>query len=209
MSILPMLNKYIISATLKYEAIADERKSLLEEFAEYISSKITTGEKVKLNFICTHNSRRSHLSQIWAQTAAYYYGIPNVECYSGGTEATAFNERAVKSIEDAGFLIARNGEPNNHTYYVHYSEDSKPIQCFSKKYDDSFNPQKDFAAIMTCSDADEKCPVILGADKRFPIRYEDPKAFDGTEWEVEKYAARCKQIATEMLYVFSKVKMDY
>ena len=206
MSLLPELEKYILNSVTMFDSISKERKQLLEEFTTYISSQINNGNTAKLNFICTHNSRRSHLSQIWAQTSAEYYGIENIECYSGGTEATAFNERAVKAIADAGFLIARNGEATNHTYYVHYAQDVKPLQCFSKKYDDPFNPQTDFAAIMTCSDADEKCPVILGADKRFPIRYEDPKKYDDTEFEVAKYAERCLQISTEMLYAFSTIK---
>ncbi len=206
MQLLPGLEKYVSGVVTRFDSISEERQLLLSEFAGYISNKLNYSQPVKLNFICTHNSRRSHLSQIWAQTAAHYYEISKIECYSGGTEATSFNERAVKAIEDAGFSISRNGEPMNHIYYVHYAHDEKPLQCFSKKFDASTNPQKDFAAIMTCSDADERCPVILGAETRFPIRYEDPKKFDNTEHEEKMYAERCKQIAVEMFFVFSRVK---
>jgi arsenate reductase len=189
-----------------FDLISNERKELLNQFAEYISKKLKDGKEVKLTFICTHNSRRSHISQIWAQTAAEYFGIPNIKCYSGGTEATAFNPRAVKAMEKAGFKIEKQDESTNPLYLVYYSDDNEPIECFSKVYSDKYNPQKDFAAIMTCSDADENCPVVFGADARFPVRYDDPKQFDGTELEEEKYDERVEQIGREMLYVFSLLK---
>ena len=185
--------------------IPDERKELLENFSVYISSKIKKEKEINLIFICTHNSRRSHMGQIWAQTAAEYFGIPNIRCYSGGTEATAFNPRAVESIQKSGFRIEKRDEANNPLYLVYFSENKEPLKCFSKVYTDPFNPQKEFAAIMTCSDADVNCPVVLGAEKRFPIKYEDPKKFDDTDLESEKYTERFEQIGTEMLYVFKNV----
>lgn len=124
------------------DTINDERKQLLLEFAEYISNKISNNEEVNLTFICTHNSRRSHMSQIWAQTATHFYNIPNIKCYSGGTEATAFNPRAVKAIKEYGFKIDKLDESENPIYLVHFSENANPLKCFSKVYSDSFNPQK-------------------------------------------------------------------
>jgi hypothetical protein len=59
---------------------------------------------------------------------------------------------------------------------------------------------------MTCTSADESCPVVLGAAKRVATPYDDPKAFDGTADEAKMYDERCKQIATETFYVFSKLK---
>ena len=59
---------------------------------------------------------------------------------------------------------------------------------------------------MTCSHADENCPFIPGAEIRIPVRYDDPKAFDGTDLMEAKYLERSKEIATEMLYVFSKIR---
>ena len=186
-----------------FHQIPEERKELLKSFADYISNKIKEGSKISLTFICTHNSRRSHMAQIWAQTSAEYYGIPNVNCYSGGTEATAFNFRAVEAVKKAGFKIEKLDESDNPIYFVYYSADKEPLKCFSKVYNDSFNPQKDYAAIMTCSDADKNCPVVFGAEARFPIRYNDPKEFDRTELEEKKYQERFDQIGTEMLFAFS------
>jgi len=190
----------------QFDSIDKTRLELLKEFSLYISEKLSNNAEVKLNFICTHNSRRSHMSQIWAQTAAYYFGIENVKCYSGGTEATAFNPRAVKAVSDFGLRIEKSDESENPVYKVYFSDSGNPLECFSKVYSDAFNPQKNFAAIMTCSDADEKCPIVHGADQRFPIRYNDPKEFDDTELEAKMYSKRSEQIGIEMLFVFSIVK---
>ena len=189
---------------LPLSSISAERKEVLQALIDYIQGKRKEGEQVKLNFICTHNSRRSQFSQIWAQTAADYYGIP-AACYSGGVEVTAFNERAVAAIKRTGFQVSQKGE-SNPVYFVFHSAEGSPISAFSKMYDDAINAPAGFAAIMTCSHADENCPFIPGAEARIPVRYEDPKAFDDTPEEAEKYDERSLQIAAEMFYVFSKIQ---
>jgi arsenate reductase len=177
--------------------IPDNRKVILDKFKDYIQNKLKIGEKPRLNFICTHNSRRSQFSQIWAQTAAAFFAI-DVECFSGGVELTAFNERAVASILRCGFKVEKEGEINPK-YSVYYETKSKPIVAFSKLFDDTPSP---FAAVMTCAHADENCPFIPAAECRIPVRYDDPKAFDDTALEAEKYDERSIQIASEMFYVF-------
>ena len=184
-------------------SLPDERLQVLRSLQEYIQSKIDRREEVNLNFICTHNSRRSQFAQIWAQTAADYFAIP-ANCYSGGVEVTAFNESAVESIKRSGFKVETNGDTNPR-YSVFHSEDRDPILAFSKLFDDPINKADQFAAVMTCSHADENCPFIPGTEKRIPVRYEDPKEFDGTPEESAMYDARSMQIASEMFYVFSKV----
>lgn len=189
-----------------YTTISEERKIILQPLIDYIQNKVLNQEEIRLNLICTHNSRRSHLSQIWAQTASYYFNISNVFCYSGGTEATAMFPMVAKTLTSQGFQIKTISEGNNPVYAVKYSENEPPIICFSKTYDDDFNPQSEFVAILTCSHADGACPFIAGAEKRIPITFEDPKAFDTTPQQAEKYLERSIQIATEMFYVFSKIK---
>jgi arsenate reductase len=208
MALLSKIEKKIIKLSELENTISDNRKILLTSFAEYLSKKVQNGEEINLIFICTHNSRRSTMSQIWAQTAAEYFGIPNVKCYSGGTEATAFNPRAVKAVREFGFEVEQLDETENPIYLVNFSKDSDPIKCFSKVYSDKFNPQSNFVAIMTCSDADENCPIVFGAEERFPIRYNDPKEFDDTELESIKYKERFEQIGSEILYAFSLVNKD-
>ncbi|WP_420552244.1 low molecular weight phosphatase family protein [Tenacibaculum aiptasiae] len=188
------------------ETISDNRKEVLQPLIDYIQQGVNNNELINLNFICTHNSRRSHLSQIWAQTMAYYLNIPNVYCYSGGTEATAMNKNVVSTLLQQGFKIQSLSETANQVYAVKFSENTQPVIGFSKKYDHEFNPVNEFCAIMTCSQADEGCPFIAGANKRVPVTYEDPKAFDNTPLEKEKYAERSLEIASEMLYIFKSIK---
>jgi arsenate reductase (thioredoxin) len=203
-----MLLEYIKNAEKNFSQIPEKRKTELEEIAAFVTQKIQLGEKAKLIYICTHNSRRSHFGQIWAATAAKYYKISNVESYSGGTESTAFNERSVAAVKRAGFQVLKTTEGANPIYHVKYDENGKEIVAFSKKYDNAANPQKDFCAIMTCNSADQACPVVFGASLRVATQYEDPKAFDDTTEEAKMYDERCKQIATETLYLFSKVNKD-
>lgn len=191
--------------TVQKLAISDERREVLQPLIDYIQSKMDQDTRVNLNFICTHNSRRSQFAQIWAQTAADYFGVP-ANCHSGGVEVTAFNERAVESIKRSGFRVASKCQ-DNPVYFVFNSDDAHPIIAFSKLFDDPINNTKQFAAVMTCSHADENCPFIPGTEKRIPVRYDDPKEFDGTAQEAEKYDERSMQIASEMFFVFSKVKM--
>ena len=195
-----------VITTLNFESISEERKIVLQPLVEYIHSKASKQLDIRLNLICTHNSRRSHLSQVWAQTAAAHYGIKNVFCYSGGTEATAMFPMAAKTLAKQGFKIKTIAEGKNPIYTIKYASNEHPIIGFSKTYDDDFNPQSEFVAIMTCSQADGGCPFIAGAEKRILITFEDPKAFDNTPQQAEKYEERSLQIATEMFYVFSQIK---
>jgi arsenate reductase (thioredoxin) len=200
------LDETIKSLVRNFDAIPPERRSILKQLTDFVEGKARENEKIELIFICTHNSRRSHITQIWAQTAAAYYGIENILTFSGGTEATAFNPRAVKAMQQAGFKINATSEGVNPIYEVSFSDDADAIIAFSKKYDADSNPNKGFAAIMTCSHADENCPVVFGMGKRISLPYHDPKDFDGTPQEAAIYSERVMEIGTEMLYAFSQVK---
>jgi len=188
------------------KTIPEERKAILKPLTDFIQSKVSKNQEIRINFICTHNSRRSHLSQVWAQTMANYFNVRNVFCYSGGTEATALFPVAAETLQNSGFLVQVISEGQNPVYSIKYAESEHPIIGFSKKLDDDFNPKSGFAAIMTCDSANEACPFVPGAEKRIPITFEDPKAFDNTPQQAEKYKERSQQIATELLYVFSQIK---
>lgn len=199
----PKLTKTI--EELNVSSITKERKQVLKPLIDYIQQKVNDTADINLNLICTHNSRRSHLSQVWSQTMASYYNIKNVHSYSGGTEATAMFPMVGKTLTNQGFLVKNLSEGNNPVYSVKFSDNEHPVICFSKKFDDDFNPKSEFVAIMTCSHADENCPVVFGCDTRIPVTFDDPKAFDNTPQQEEKYLERSIQIATEMKYVFSKI----
>ena len=203
-SILFLEIKKVIT-NLNIDNITAERKETLQALVDFIQTKVNNQQEIRLNFICTHNSRRSHLVQIWAQTAAAHFNIKNVFCYSGGTEATAMFPTVAQTLENQGFKIKTISEGNNPVYTIKYTENEHPIIAFSKTYDDNFNPKTEFAAIMTCSQADGGCPFISGAKKRIPITFDDPKEFDNTPQQAKKYEERSLQIATEMFYVFSQI----
>ena len=203
--LIPRVLEFISARKKEFSLISEERKAVLEELARHIGSKQERNQPVRLNFICTHNSRRSHLGQIWASVAAFHYSVERVATYSGGTEATAFNPNAVAALMRAGLSI-RKGEGNNPKYSVQYAGEVEPLICFSKTFDDPFNPSSDFAAIMTCSDADEACPSVPGADFRIAVKYLDPKISDDTPDQESIYDERCVEIAREMLYTFSIIK---
>jgi arsenate reductase len=203
----PILYKEIeqLITTLQSETISEERKSVLQPLIEFIQLKVSNDQDIRINFICTHNSRRSHLSQVWAQTLAYYFNIKNVFCYSGGTENTALFPMVAETLTNSGFKVKTLSEGNNPVYSIKYAANEHPVIGFSKKLDDDFNPSSNFAAIMTCDSANEACPFVPGAEKRIPITYEDPKVFDNTPQQAEKYNERSLQVATELVYVFSQI----
>jgi len=184
--------------------IPADRKKILQPLIDFIQNQKASEQAIKLNFICTHNSRRSQLGQVWAKAISAHYGI-QTDCFSGGTEETAFFKNAIDTLRRAGFTI-KSGSGKNPHFEVYYSEESKPLICYSKVYDAPENPSENFAAVMTCSHADENCPFISGSKARIPLDYKDPKQYDETPLALEKYDERSDQIASEMIYVFENIK---
>lgn len=180
----------------------EDRQKLLLPFRNYVQHKLATKKHLRLNFICTHNSRRSHLAQVWAQTMAIHFKLKDIYCFSGGTEETALNLNIVEVLQNSGFKIEVLAQTQNSVYNIKFADNVHPVIGFSKKYDALFNPKTKFAAIMTCSEADQNCPNVIGAENRFPLNYEDPKLFDNTPLEMAKYEERNQQIAQEMYWVF-------
>lgn len=202
-SLFPTLANTVQS--LSFETISQVRKNVLDELVSYVVKKHRENGVVLLNFICTHNSRRSQLAQVWGQTAAYYYQIDAV-CYSGGVEVTAFKDSAIGALKTAGFSTQTDAGLNPVAMIAFNAKSEDEIAAFSKLYDNSVNPTSNFAAILTCSAADENCPFIPGAELRIALPYEDPKIADGRSDEAIVYAQRSLEIATEMFYTFSQIK---
>ncbi len=186
--------------------ILDSRKEVLDTVVVELARRVKKGDKIRLNFICTHNSRRSHLSQIWAQAAAYENGFDQVECYSGGTEATAVFPMVIDTLRGQGLDIIALSKGENPIYSIRTDPSSQPLIAFSKRYDHGFNPSSDYIAIMTCGHADENCPIVVGASKRYAVTYVDPKVSDGTDAAEATYLERSEQIRAEMSYIFSNLK---
>ena len=203
----PEISDYVEKRIAEFNVIPEERRQTLDTLAKYIRGSASPSQARKITFVCTHNSRRSHFSQVWAQVAAAHFGLRNVETFSGGTEATAFNPRSVAALERCGFRI-ETGDPSieNPHYSVRFKNTGKPLVCFSKVFDQSPNPKSGFCAVMTFSQADKSCPNVAGSELRIAIPFDDPKVADGTPSESAKYDQRCAQIAREMLYVMDKAR---
>jgi protein-tyrosine-phosphatase len=200
------LMDYTTTLEAEFNTIDEARKVQLEELGEYIYQKAQGEQRVSVTVICTHNSRRSHMGQLWLDAAATYYGITNFTAASGGTEATAVNIRAIEALRDAGFRINQLNSGENPPYEASTGAESDKIHMFSKVYDHAVNPSSEFAAVMVCSEADASCPSVRGAEARIAIPYQDPKYSDDTPEEKTAYAQCCRQIAREMFYVMKYAK---
>ena len=198
---------YCSNLEQEFDLIQPERKADLLKVSRYCIDKFSTQQTPQLIVICTHNSRRSHLGQLWLAVAADFYGLPNIVTYSGGTEATALNERIVATLKTVGFNIRiQENHPTNPRYAIAWTEAEEFTTAFSKRYDSAPNPTQNFAAIMVCTDADENCPIVSGMDFRLGLPYEDPKVSDNTAQETQIYSERCQEIAREMLFIAQQAK---
>jgi arsenate reductase (thioredoxin) len=205
-NLLPALRPYVKEVATELALISAERRVVLDEIAATIAARLEREKEANLTFICTHNSRRSHMSQIWLQTAACFYGFERVHAWSGGTEVTACNCRTVTAMRRVGFEIEDATKSDNPLYLVRYAENRPPIRTYSKRYDADANPKRDFIALMTCSSADKSCPAVEGAIARYAIHYADPRLCDDTPTETTAYNERCREIAREMFYIMSEVR---
>ncbi|MEE9407725.1 MAG: hypothetical protein V3V28_06605 [Polaribacter sp.] len=185
--------------------IENERKNLLNKIANQIAIEYSKNSLVNLNFICTHNSRRSQLGQVWSFFAANYFNL-NINAFSGGTEVTAFHGNTVKTLQKAGFTFElEDFSHQNPKYSVSFESNSKKLSGFSKKFDNPVNAEP-FIAITTCNNADVNCPFIPTASYRFHLPFVDPKASDNTDHKDKTYLATNRQIAAEVFYIFSEIK---
>lgn len=207
MRVLPRIERTI--AQLVIGDVSNARRDVLAPLVDFVSEKRIAGKMINLNFICTHNSRRSHLSQAWAQAIGTYFHMPHLFCYSGGTEATAVYPQALATLCESGFESSVLSKGGNPVYGLRYSPAQHPLIAFSKVFDHPFNPASSYAAVLTCNEADKGCPYIAGADVRVAVPFNDPKVFDGTPAMAEKYTERSLEIATELKYVFAEASCKY
>jgi arsenate reductase len=201
----PLNTKEFFEKSYDEITISDNRSQLLQKIADAIIAIYKSESTVNLNFICTHNSRRSQLGQVWSYFASEYFSL-NISSFSGGTEVTAFHRNTVKTLQDVGFIFkVSDFSHQNPAYDIHFEGAKKIIKGFSKTHNDPVN-KSPFIAITTCNSADANCPFIPEALKRFHLPYVDPKFSDGTDKQYEAYLATNKEVAAEMFYLFSTIK---
>lgn len=202
----PLMRASIAQAKKLSKKIDIERQETLLQISQYIEESISEKNIAELIFVCTHNSRRSHLGQVWASIMAEEFGIKGVQTFSGGTEATACHPNTLAALTAQGVDV-KTGEGENPLQTLSWGTENE-AHCWSKIYNDAKNPQADFCAIMTCGSADKGCPIIAGCELRVPCTYVDPKVSDGTPEQDATYQERSLQIASEMAWVMQKVDLQ-
>lgn len=205
-ALIPSLRPLATDLIAGIAEIPEDRRKDLEELAAITARHLAADRAADLTFICTHNSRRSHLSQVLAQTAAYYYGVTGIHCHSGGTEATACNPRTIEAFKRAGFEVADTTGGNNPVYEIRIANNEEPLRAWSKVYNQDGNPTAGYVGVMTCTHADENCPIVVGAADRFSLPFVDPKEADDTPAEAATYDERLHQIGSEMFHFIAAVK---
>ncbi len=193
-----------------HHGLSPGQQSVAQQVAAWVHQRRDARLPAELIVVCTGNSRRSCLGSTLGNIAAALSGDSGVRFFSGGTAPTAFNPRTIRALREIGVQVDDGGDlapsdssgESNPRYQVRWGAgDSGLITEFSKRYDDPSNPQHDYCAIMVCTDADENCPVVLGASLRVSMPFEDPKEFDGQPSEASAYAERRDQIARAMLMI--------
>ncbi len=209
----PALKQHADYLATTFEQIDPVHREAGEKLAQWIAANYQPGKPLHVTVVCTGNSRRSILGSSMGNLAAAYYGMPEIHFYSGGTAPTAFNSRTATALKAVGFEVestgkeATRGEPKteNPVYRIAWGRGLETLE-FSKHYADTTNPQKGFAALMVCSEADEGCPFVKGATLRVSMPYLDPKIYDGGAYEATKYTERRDDIGRLMLAVMVQAR---
>jgi hypothetical protein len=202
----PELMSYCQSLQDEFVNVPDSTGKMLKEAGTYIIDHLNSGRETSISFVCEHNSRKSHLGQVWTQMAAQYYGIDSVICYSGGTTPTYVNQRIIKALENTGFQISEKGiAGEGPIYYLNYNKPSQGFEIFSKRYDHAMNPDTNYIAISLCYNPEECCPITGGADEQLTIPYPDLQPYDNTPLETKMYDEQCRMIARDMFFMMNYV----
>jgi arsenate reductase len=197
--------KNFFESAYRKTTLTEDRKKILSKIAAEITKEYKINNTVNLTFICTHNSRRSQLGQVWSFFAANYFNL-KINAFSGGTEVTAFYRNTIKTLQKVGFdFLLTDFSHENPTYKISFNGTENTILGFSKLYSNPINIEP-FMAITTCDNADMNCPFIPTASHRFHLPFVDPKHSDGTAQQEETYLQTSIQIAGEVYFIFSEFK---
>lgn len=217
--LLPKVEEHLNLLTTGYDMLDETQDAAGRKLVDWIVENYRSGQPLAITCVCTGNSRRSILTATMVNVSAAYYGLPEIRGYSGGTKPSAFNERTVTTLREIGIEVTKLGaeatrgeaataNPKHRIRWGSGPENSSmQVIEFSKKYDDASNPSSGFAALIVCGDAEEDCPLIKGASTRISMPYLDPKAYDGTKLEAQKYAERRDDIGRLMLSVMMQARL--
>ena len=166
--------------------------------AEAIAAALANGP-IQLLFVCTHNSRRSQLSE--ALAAHRWQEDSRITVRSCGTEQTACHPSTANALEDLGWEVQDQG---NGRFQV--QRDLTTRSLWSKTLDE-VPRDLPIVAMMTCAEADEACPAIVGAVARIPWRFPDPKIADGTPESRATYRTVAEAIARDLDALYHELQL--
>ena len=198
----PQLHQLLKQLGKEREHISGTRIAKLRRIADVISIGLREANPLTVVFVCTHNSRRSQLAELWFRTLSTVYGLEDITVASAGTEATAFNEKMIHALELAGFEFQISGNSNNPTYHqltADHNITGPPM--YSKTLEQAFTRPVHGVAIMVCDSAADVCPHVPNIRYRAELLYKDPKISDDTPEEAAVYDARVREIGREMLFL--------
>ena len=201
------LTLYVRKVEASQDQLTADRRELLLPIFDFCASR--KGQSINLVFICTHNSRRSHLAHVWADLFSKYFKLDNINCYSSGTEATAIYFQSKESLERSGFQFNKIENGANPKYMINAGFEKQIGPIYSKSIDDLDTNGERFVAIMVCDHADQNCPFIPEAEQRYSLPYRDPKEFDTTPTVTDKYDERSFQISQEMYFLMKQIAESY
>lgn len=203
----PKIELIISKLLVSFDSIPLPRKQKLIELACHLKLTLCSSNKLNLLFVCTHNSRRSHMGQLWGQLAANYYKMDNVNSFSAGTEVTELNSNVIEMLQKVGFMVSTFQTVSNPAYLIEFGQ-NQSLTCFSKLIEHESNPKSDFFAIMMCTEAEANCPFVPGAIHRFGLPFDDPKVYDNTLKVSDAYLSTFEEIGIQILFLFNQIKHD-
>ena len=129
-------------------------------------------EKIKVLFVCIHNSARSQMAEKFLNEL----GKNKFIAESAGIEPGNLNPIVIKVMNESGYDIS-----NNKT----------------KSVFDLFKTERTYNFVITVCDpeAAEKCPIFPGKVTRFHWGFKDPSSFQGTDEEKLEFTRKIREKA--------------
>lgn len=121
-------------------------------------------EKIKVLFVCVHNSARSQMAEAFFN----HYGEGKFIAESAGLNKGNLNPLAVKVMDEVGHDISNNKVDSVFEFYKQHK-----LYSYVVTVCDQINGQK--------------CPIFPGVKDIIHWSFEDPSSFEGTiEQKIEK-----------------------
>tara|TARA_Y100001949_G_C15986510_1_gene330879 strand:+ start:2001 stop:2567 length:567 start_codon:yes stop_codon:yes gene_type:complete len=168
-----------------------KRKKRLDNIASVINENLNKTRSIV--FLCTHNSRRSQICEVWGKVFAEIYR-KKININSAGAFKTVVHSQVYESIVKCGLVVDNKKE-------IFF--DKKKFKLNSKTIDSL--TMKNFIAVMTCSNAEKSCPNDPRSIRNIKMFFNDPRIYDETDKMSREYLNTTIYIAEELNYIFKNI----